>query len=56
MSRRPHTIHKIDKKVEQKILQIRKQLRYNSANIKEILQSQYNINGSRDSLSNFMQK
>lgn len=43
MSRRPHTIHRIDKKVEQKILQIRKQHRYYPDRIKEILQNQYNI-------------
>ncbi|MGZ5548345.1 MAG: helix-turn-helix domain-containing protein, partial [Nitrososphaeraceae archaeon] len=43
MSRTPHTIHRIDKKVEQKILQIRKQHRYYPARIKEILQNQYNI-------------
>ena len=43
MSRRPHSIQRIDKKVEQKILQIRKQHTYYPARIKEILQNQYNI-------------
>jgi transposase len=43
MSRRPHTIDKIDKKVEQKTFQIKKQHRYYPARIKEILQNQYNI-------------
>jgi hypothetical protein len=43
MFRRPHSIHRIDKKVEQKILQFRKQHRYYPARKKEILQNQYNI-------------
>jgi superfamily II helicase len=39
----PHTIHRIDKKLEHKILQLRKQHRHYPARIKEILQNQYKI-------------
>ena len=42
-STRPHTIHRTDRKVEQKILKIRKQYRYCPVKIKGILQNQYKI-------------
>ncbi|NOJ30038.1 MAG: hypothetical protein DA328_07715 [Nitrososphaeraceae archaeon] len=42
-STRPHRIHRTDRKVEQKIVQIRKQYRYCSSRIKGILQNQYKI-------------
>jgi transposase InsO family protein len=42
-SKKPHTIHRTDRKVEQKILKIRKQYSYCPARIKGVLQNQYNI-------------
>ena len=42
-SKRPHTIHSTDKKVVQKIIQIRNQYHYCPAKIRGILQNQYNI-------------
>ena len=42
-SKRPHTIHKTDKKIEQKVIQLRKKYQYCPHKIQGTLANQYNI-------------
>ena len=42
-SKRPHTIHKTDKKIEQKVIQLRKKFQYCPHKIQGTLANQYNL-------------
>ena len=42
-SKRPHTIHKTDKKIEQKVIQLRKKYQYCPHKIQGTLANQHNI-------------
>ena len=42
-SKRPHTIHKTDKKIEQKVIQLRKKYQYCPHKIQGTLANQYRI-------------
>jgi hypothetical protein len=42
-SKRPHTIHKIDKKIEQKVIQLRNKYKYCPHRIQGTSANQYNI-------------
>jgi hypothetical protein len=41
--KKPHTIHRTDKKIEQKVIQLRKKYHYCPHKIQETLANQYNI-------------
>ena len=55
-SKRPHTIHKTDKKIEQKVIQLRKKYQYCPHKIQGTLANQYNIKIGHMTVYRSMQK